>query len=194
MLNIVEKGENKMENRTKSNTSKELLHEILTDLENCNKDFQTVKRNYQIYSEQLKKVFLNTKKILALREEQVIFYMLFGIELGRKSVKTKSFKEKFYEKDCESFLLEKEMKETSENKEYIIQINKLKKQMTPEALKIYEKLFEYYAFIDTYIPKIAYFIGSAQSYNGDDLEAIIAYKDWLSDYLDINIRELKEFI
>lgn len=178
---------------------KELFDNFLIILDEQNKDFITVKKQFKESGKKLTLVFDKTDRLIAVYKKINLLNVDFSYKRGIKA-NAEHFKnpEKalFLNEDSEIYLYEKEMRNLPEMVKLYAEIRKLTALMSEEAYKIYNGMLEYYSFIDTYIPKMAHYYGFMKAneilaevitdYSQDDYLNNL-YKKRLSEYLEIKL-------
>jgi len=178
---------------------KERLKKYLIMLENSCSDFSDVKVLYEKACLTLRSDYKYIDDVIECNNAMVISNLEFAFEQGLND-NLYHFKNPneptFMDNDYSECLKEKEMHEKAS---YLAALRKREMflEFLPDSAKdAYDAVMVYYIFLDTYIPKMAHYYGfttgntilkNALKHYHPDIELSIAYKEWLDNYLDLNL-------
>ena len=178
---------------------KEILNGYLKIVEERCEEFREVKQKFLVFSKELESCYPHTQKILELHENLLIFSLVFTYSLGFIDNSNHFFNPHaptFMEKDFDKILYESEMHKSEDYIKTNRELDEYTIEMSKSIYAIYSKMLEYYSYLDTYIPKLAHYYGFTKAntefskriknYKPDE-KLTEEYKNWLSDYLKMDL-------
>ena len=153
------------------------LGDLILLLEKENEDFSNVKKEYEFFSDKMKKGFNNTEKILEIHNRIICIEMQYAYEFG---INGDLVSPDGFEENLEYAVNETEMQNIPLIVGLRLELRDLTKNMSAEIWEMYINILEYYTFLETYVPKISY-------YEGLQLKNVLKYGEILSNYLVIKL-------
>lgn len=175
-------------------SSKE-VYDVLTEFLNkhCS-EYREEKANYDECEVALSSNFAEGQQLIEAHIKRIVFGAGFAYKLGQSAA---CGSEHFIKQEPEVFLQEAQMLSEPERVEITNTIRMIAEKLTRADEKIYEKMLEFYALLDTYIPKLAHYLGymhevalrKQNDSNFTENEALNAkYTEWLSEYLELDLK------
>ncbi len=179
--------------------AKKHLNNYLNLIEEQLDEFSEVKEKFITAYEQLRQFFPNAEKLNGLYEKLTLihlrFYYALGVEENFKHFNNPE-NPTFLDKDYDDSFAERKMRESSDHLTAEKEIKKIRLSMTAKADAIYDKMRDYYIFLDTYIPKLAHFYGYIWANSNlqrivpefkEDTKLTEEYKNWIKSYLELEL-------
>ena len=183
----------------KTLNEKRCLEHYLEILKNSCSDFIEIKLAYENACAELGERFEYIDKIIEYNNDMLLLNLRLSFNQGFKDNVEHFAKPNaptFLDENYDATLKEKEILNNEEYIDIFVKRAKLVSLIPDKENDLYEHIVEYEAFLNTYIPKMAHYYGfisfdnSMKKSNADykpDYNLNKRYKEWLSDYLDINL-------
>jgi len=179
----------------RKNLSGKEVYDVLTEFLNkhCS-EYREEKANYDECEGALSSNFAEGQQLIEAHIKRIVFSAGFAYELGHHAACGSEY---FIKQDSEVFLQEAQMLSEPECIDIAYTIRRITAKLTRADDKIYEKMLEFYALLDTYIPKLAHYLGYMREValrkqndsNFTENEALTAeYTEWLSEYLELDLK------
>ncbi len=178
----------KFSKATKKDSMEMLAHYIRMIDAGCS-DYAEVKLTYEKACRELKAKFAHTDKIIEYTNDILAASLVFSYELGMKH--GSEYVSNILE-DYDATIREKELKESPDYIEAYNNLQKVVALIPAEVRSLYDDCLEHFAFMETFIPKLAHYYGfilgnEVHREEKSDYELPNKYKYWLSDYLNMKL-------
>lgn len=144
-----------------------LAEDFISRLVSCSDEFRSVKEKYDETLETLQKVYgedngTSTKEVIGAIEKQITIEILYSWNLGFWA-NYEHFKDPvartFMDVDPEEYLREAQMRAMPQYLQSEAAIKKFYDMLGDYHKELFDAVFEYRAFIDTVVPKLAHYLG-----------------------------------
>ena len=178
----------------KNLSSKEVYDFLTAYLEKHCSEYCEEKANYDECVVALSSNFAEGQQLIEAHIKRIVFSAGFAYEFGQHAA---CRSEHFIKQEPEVFLQEAQMLSEPESVDITNTIRKITVKLTRADEKIYEKILEFYALLDTYIPKLAHYLGymhevalrKQNDINFTENEQLTTeYTEWLSEYLELDLK------
>ena len=181
-------------------TGKEWLEHYTKLMENADcEDFIAIKSSFEKHCNDLREKFAHIDKIIEYTTNMLVSSLEFSFELGLKD-NLKHFKNPklptFLDEDYDTAMCEKELKKKIDYAESYNNLDEIIRLIPQNEYKFRDICFEYLAYMETFIPKIAHYCGFVygnkihkKMYDGyePDYELTNKYREWINCYLGMNL-------
>lgn len=178
----------------KNLSSKEVYDFLTAYLEKHCSEYCEEKANYDECVVALSSNFAEGQQLIEAHIKRIVFSAGFAYEVGQRAA---SGSEYFIKQGPEVFLQESQMLSEPECVDIANTIRIITTKLTRADDKIYGKILEFYSLLDTYIPKLAHYLGykhevtlrKQNDCNFTENEALTSeYTEWLSEYLELDLK------
>ena len=181
-------------------TGKEWLEHYtkLMEIADC-EDFIVIKSSFEKYCNDFREKFAHIDKMIEYTTNMLVSSLEFSFELGLKD-NLKHFKNPklptFLDEDYDTAMREKELKKKIDYAEAYNNLDEIIRLIPQNEYKFRDVCFEYLAYMETFIPKIAHYCGFVygnkihkKMYDGyePDYELTNKYREWVNCYFGMNL-------